>query len=266
MNKLTIIVPTAGKRWALLERCLTSIVTQSVVPKVICVHNHNSEVPQMPKGAKHICCPGNIYKGFNAGVLESKTEWISLIGDDDYLFDSDWIKNMLIMIKNSGECNYIHHLRLIYGLGNKGVKLVDYAGRELEIPGIVLRRRSGIIPHSGAVYKRDLHRYVGMYPENIECQGDTYWICKAAQSGYLKLKTYDGGGPVIGMDNASRVSRDPRKRREAYRIISKLVNKSGEVSQKVLTQIEDIIKRTDPTINKGVIRALCFLAKEIDKR
>lgn len=245
MDRLTIIIVTNGVRWDLLRRCLASIVTQSIVPKIICVHNHNMMVPELPKGARHIRSLGNVYKGFNAGVLESKTKWIMFLGEGDYLFDAEWVENILEQIENSGKCNYIYHLDLMYGFSKDKIELEDYAGRELEIPKIVSECKHGVIPHSGAVYKKSLHKLVGMYAENRKRQGATYWICKAARLGYLKLKTYKGEGLIVSVDNRDKIRKG--------------------INQRVLNEIRAILDRADPPVNKSVNKALCVLAGELDK-
>jgi glycosyltransferase involved in cell wall biosynthesis len=225
---LTILIPTAGRRWGELEQCLDSIWNQTVLPYAVTViHNHGLPIPRDIRAHEvgHIRVEGPIYHGFNAGVKSVLTDWLMLLGDDDRLPRDDWLKPLLNKLGSGESWNYVCHLCIPTerrGRISRGY-LPRFDGRETDIAGEILRNGRGLVAHSGAAYRKELHRTVGPYPEHLRSQGDTWWIARAAIRGELRLRSYKGDGPIIGADDRDRVSGVKDERARTFKLIERMV-------------------------------------------
>jgi len=232
LQDLTIIIPTAGRRWSELERCLDSIWDQVDLPyAVTVVHNHERPIPKVIQDHEvgHLRVEGPIYRGFNAGVRSAPTKWVMLLGDDDRLPHDTWLKGIARYLRPGAPWNYVYHL--VIPVERKGEvrrgTLPSFQGRESELPGAILAHGRGLVSHSGAAYLKSLHRTVGPYPEHLRSQGDTWWMCKAALKGALKVKAYQGDGPIVGADDSERVSGVKDERARTFKLIERMVKRAG---------------------------------------
>jgi len=228
LELLSVIIPTAGRRWEELRRCLYSIEQQDRQPaEVIVLHNHGKTIPNWLKsGVINVRAKGTIYEGFNAGVKAAQGPWLMMIGDDDRLPHREWLKNISKYLRLKTPWNYVYH-RIIPteydGSIHRGI-VPPLTGKNKLVAQMILQCRHGIVSHSGAAYRKSLHDEVGPYPEHLLSQGDTWWLSKASLMGRLKLKSYYADGPIVGGDNAGqRVSKNSVERARAYDLIEEMV-------------------------------------------
>lgn len=182
--RVLLAVPTLGRRPALLERTLKSIITQSVPADVIVVgpDSPNLRTAAEAHGARWIPDPGSQTKAINLGLAKAEPhhEFVNWLNDDDLLEPGSLEATTRALDQNP-------EATVAYG----ACRYIDEAGRELWVSRAgpwatrILSWGPDLIPQPGMLIRRAAWDQVGGVDESYRFAFDFDLLLKLKKIGPL---------------------------------------------------------------------------------
>lgn len=120
-----------------------------------------------------------IYNAWNKALVHAKGDWICFLGADDFFWDADVLKKMVIslmQVPNSTQFAYAQIMLLgeedtpLYTVGKQGL------GVQVTQPDVM-----NLPPHPGLMHRRSLFQTIGGFDEDFRIAGDTELLIRALQ-------------------------------------------------------------------------------------
>lgn len=176
MPLISIIIATYNCS-ATLQQAIDSIIAQTYKNIELIVIDGGSTdgtVALIEKNSEHIRFwisepDKGIYSAWNKGLAQSSGSWICFLGADDYFLDGQVVAQ---------EVEHLRHLSTDIQVAYSRIMLVDGAGKHLRLIGepwekIGARFRDFmLIPHVGAMHRRELFLKHGNFDESFKIAGD----------------------------------------------------------------------------------------------
>jgi len=179
---LTVVVPTLNSAGT-LDWTLASLCSHTAI-RVIVADSYSTD------GTADVCRrwnvetisvpAGNMYKAINAGLRLARTDWLSYVNSDDWVFTSSYAKMLEMAIQGGAD--------VVYGSAD----YVDESGRFLfsHLPSspATARRiwRAGIMPfcQPAAIFSRKVFEALNGFDERYKAASDFDFFCRAAMLNY----------------------------------------------------------------------------------
>lgn len=182
-SSISCVVPTLNSAET-LETTLLSLKSQQGVNVEVTVADSGSD-----DGALDICQwfgvkviyvePGNMYRAINAGLSQSRSEWLAYLNSDDWLYPDSFAR--LIELGDSsgadvvyGDCDYADGLgRFVYSFA---------AARPEQLAPLFRLGRMGFA-QPAAIFRRSVYQRLGGFDARYRFKADADFFIRAINAG-----------------------------------------------------------------------------------
>lgn len=219
LNKITVVVPTFNSEKT-LEKCIESILNQTVVPTIIIVDGGSSDSTAsiVDRYREHIAVyisepDRGVFDAWNKGLLHVKTDWTVFLGSDDYYYDCNSVENLIKaigVVKDDVGILYPH----IYKSDANGI--FD-SNDNKDVESISARPLYNMpFTHCGSAHRMSVFKVIGLFDSTYRIAGDFEFLNRMKRDyGISYVQDYK---VCIGVEGLS-MSRNSR-----IKLIKELIN------------------------------------------
>ena len=165
----------------------------------------------------------SIYEALNYGILNTNTDYYLMMGADDILYKEIYETLGLIEQNNSDISTFP----------------VKNCEKTLPFNNLRINHRNFVYQHSvSTIFKRTIHKRIGLYPTNFNISSDAFIILKAYKN---KININKYLGPTIGEYGLKGIS--SRKQSHALFELSIICFKLGYIKSFIYYAIVYLLKR-----------------------
>lgn len=196
MNSIRCVVPTLNSA-ATLDATLLSLHAQTGVALEIVVVDSGStdatlDICRRWQVETRYAAPGNMYRAINAGLADSRAEWLAYLNSDDHLYPNAFAR-LIAQAEATGaevgygDCDFVdQHGRFMYSFA---------AARPAELlPLFRFGRMSFAQP--AAIFRRALYEQQAGFDESYRYKADADFYLRALRRG-IRF-SYLEGPPIAG--------------------------------------------------------------------